>query len=274
MIIIKREEEEAKKAAEKLEKEKEATLKRRQSELKSQKKDSKVSFKMQNSSDEDEIEKKDSPKPKKKETTKKRRESLFKKEQDKKDKDKDQMKKEKERVKKDKEDNEEKKDEPEPEKKIIQPRKKKSEITNELTQDDKKAIFNAIIKDQLFDYKKRMEEKDVSVLEDLSSKDSKWTSVHFALYHGIVDIIRYCLDKLKEDEIFDESMKLKNKEGYSPVMCLLRSKILDFERKKTIMTKLLELYNYNPSKQEKKEMAKDIEPNMKDLIEKFNLKLE
>ena len=81
-----------------------------------------------------------------------------------------------------------------------------AEIKNDLEQKDKKLIFNFLVKNLIFDYKKKIEETKCSVLEDLSSKNSRWTSVHFAFYHGTVDIIRYCLDRLLSDEILEDSI--------------------------------------------------------------------
>ena len=59
------------------------------------------------------------------------------------------------------------------------------------------------------------------------------------MHHGKWDIIKYIIEYLTNSNLLDIAFKMKTNDNRCPMLCLLKSKSLDVQKKKEIYFKLI-----------------------------------
>ena len=111
-------------------------------------------------------------------------------------------------------------------------------ITHNLSNEYKMKIYNAIINENL-ELIEQIVNQD-NVFEELSSPNDYWTGFHYAFHYGKWKIIEFLSEFLKSKNLFDISLKLKNKNGRCPLLCLLKSNLISIYTKKDIYKSFIE----------------------------------
>jgi hypothetical protein len=86
------------------------------------------------------------------------------------------------------------------------------------------------------------------------------------MHYGQTEVIKFIFEYLKKLGKLDGAMRLESNDGRCPVLCLLRSNNLSVDKKKEILTAVLNIYNFPLSAEAKKE-AKN--RDMDSLLKKF-----
>ena len=136
-------------------------------------------------------------------------------------------------------------------------------MTFELPVAKKKELYNATIQGDLKEFKKLVVEKKYPVFEEISAKDYYWTSFHYAMHYGQLDIILFIFEYLFAQKKLEVGLLVTSSDDRCPVMCLLKSNHLDSEKKKIILTKLTSKFKFKMSSAVKDELRRRL---MNDLL--------
>ncbi len=139
-------------------------------------------------------------------------------------------------------------------------------ISNILSAADKKILHNAILEGNLPLFRNFIVDRKFPIFEEISAKNYYWTSLHYAMHYGKWNIIEFCLNYLKERDLFIKGMKLRSNDNRCPVLCLLKSNALKNEDKKVILEKLFKEFSISITHDIKKEM---IARNYGDMLDQF-----
>lgn len=140
-------------------------------------------------------------------------------------------------------------------------------ITNRLNAADKKAMHNAILEGNLPLFKNMIIDRKYPIFEEISAKTYFWTSLHYSMHYGKWNIVEFILKHLKDQNQYNNAMKLRSNDNRCPILCLLKSNALKNEQKKEILDLLLKDFDINLTQDINKEL---IARNFTDLAQKFN----
>ena len=129
-------------------------------------------------------------------------------------------------------------------------------ITHNLNTNQKMELYKATIEGRILDFKQMVLQKHYPILEEVSAANYYWTSLHYAMHYGQMDIALFCFEVLKNMNLLEKAIKLESNDGRCPILCLLRSNSLSLEKKKEFMELLLKTYKFKISDSAKIEMKK------------------
>lgn len=139
-------------------------------------------------------------------------------------------------------------------------------LTSALSTGQKKELYNAVFEGNLEAFKTLIEIKKFNILEEVSAKTFYWTSFHYAMHYGKLNIIFYIMDHYKN--ILNYVMKLESNDGRCPILCLLKSNALNTRMKKELLQKIFARYNFPISAEIVRELKNR---DLDNLIEKYKL---
>jgi len=129
-------------------------------------------------------------------------------------------------------------------------------ITHSLNTNQKMELYKATIEGRILDFKQMVLQKKYPILEEVSAANYYWTSLHYAMHYGQMEIALFCFEVLKNQNILEKAMKLESNDGRCPILCLLRSNSLNLEKKKEFLELLLKTFRFKVSDNAKTEMKK------------------
>ncbi len=139
-------------------------------------------------------------------------------------------------------------------------------LTSVLNTAQKKELYNAVSEGDLDAYRILVENKKYNILEEISAKTFYWTSFHYAMHYGKLNIIFYIMDYYKQH--LNYVMRLDSNDGRCPILCLLKSNALNSATKKELLQKIFFNYNIMISAEVIRELKNR---DMDYLIEKYKL---
>lgn len=140
-------------------------------------------------------------------------------------------------------------------------------MTFNLPVNQKMELYHSAVEGRLNDFKECILTKKYPVLEEVSAHNYYWTSLHYAMHYGQIDVVMFIIEHLKNLNILEPAMQLQSGDNRCPILCLLRSNSLSLLKKKEVMEKLLSKYSFNVSNDAKKEMRNR---DMEGLLRKYN----
>ena len=128
-------------------------------------------------------------------------------------------------------------------------------MTFNLNINKKMELYNAAVEGRMKDFKDFVINKKYPLFEEVSAHNYNWTSVHYAMHYGQLEIIMFCMDYIENKmNCMDIAMKLESNDGRCPLLCLLRSNALNADKKKTIVQKIFSKYSFDLSEKVKAEL--------------------
>lgn len=131
---------------------------------------------------------------------------------------------------------------------------RKKLLTFELDDKKKMDIYNAVIKGDLDSFKYMVNNLNYPYLEEISTHKEFWTSLHYAMHYGQINIVMFILDIAAERNSMDYVMRLESKDGRCPLLCMLKSNSLSDKSKEKILDNILKKYNFTVPSNVKKEL--------------------
>jgi len=140
-------------------------------------------------------------------------------------------------------------------------------VSSNLPVKQKMELYEAAVKGNLSEFKNLILNKMFPILEEVSAHNFFWTSLHYAMHYGQIEIVMFILEHLNSSSTLESAMLLESSDGRCPLLCLLRSNSLDLAKKKDIVEKIFSKYNtLNISAEVKKEMSNR---DMDSLLKKY-----
>ena len=116
-------------------------------------------------------------------------------------------------------------------------------LTNKLSNIEKHEFYKSVMDNNVEMFKSYLFGNEVRVpydiFEEVSAPGYYWTTFHYAMHHGKWDIIKYIIEYLTNSNLLDIAFKMKTNDNRCPMLCLLKSKSLDVQKKKEIYFKLI-----------------------------------
>lgn len=134
---------------------------------------------------------------------------------------------------------------------------RKKFVTFSLDVNSKMEIYNSCVEGNVQKFKNLIEVKGYPILEEISARNFGWTSFHYAMHYGKWNIIQYIMTTLQTKGFLNMALQIKSSDGRCPLLCLLRSNVLDPDTKKKIFDKIIkEFKNIFISQEVKDELKK------------------
>ena len=116
-------------------------------------------------------------------------------------------------------------------------------LTNKLSNIEKKEFYNSVMDNNVEMFKSYLFGNEVrgpyDIFEEVSAPGYNWTTFHYAMHYGKWEIIKYIIEYLTNSNLLDIAFKMKTNDNRCPMLCLLKSKSLDVQKKKEIYFKLI-----------------------------------
>jgi hypothetical protein len=114
---------------------------------------------------------------------------------------------------------------------------RKKFVTFSLDVNSKMEIYNSCVEGNVQKFRNLIEVKGYPILEEISARNFGWTSFHYAMHYGKWNIIQYIMNSLQSKGHLNMALQIKSSDGRCPLLCLLRSNVLDPEAKKKYLIK-------------------------------------
>lgn len=139
-------------------------------------------------------------------------------------------------------------------------------LTSELSKVQKKELYDAVFAGDLSTFQNLITNKHYKIFEEISAKSYFWTSFHYAMHYGKLNIIFYIMENYSAN--LNYIMRLESNDGRCPILCLIKSNALNTQTKKELLEKIFMKFKFLISKEIIRELKnRDIDY----LIEKYNL---
>lgn len=115
-------------------------------------------------------------------------------------------------------------------------------ITNNLDVNSKMILYQTAVKGDVNEFRRLINNKGYSMLEEVSAKNFFWTPLHYAMHYGKMEIAFYIMDELKKKGLYNKAMSLESNDKRTPVLCLLKSNALSSGNKAECFRRLVERY--------------------------------
>jgi len=119
---------------------------------------------------------------------------------------------------------------------------RKELITNSLDVNSKMVLYQTAVKGDVNEFRKLINNRGYSMLEEVSAKNFFWTPLHYAMHYGKMEIAFYIMDELKKKGLYNKAMSLESNDKRTPVLCLLKSNALSSGTKADCFRRLVEKY--------------------------------
>ena len=135
----------------------------------------------------------------------------------------------------------------------VQDQLRRELVSNKIDVNSKKLLYQVIMQNNLNEFINIIS-KGVPILEELSPKGYYWTTLHFAMNNGKMEIVLYILEELKKLGLYDKAMALETNNQCTPLLCLIKSNDLNFDTKAECLRKLVERFPIKANENTLKEM--------------------
>jgi len=115
-------------------------------------------------------------------------------------------------------------------------------LTSSLNTQQKKDLYNAVFEGNLSVFQDLILNKKYNILEEISAKSFYWTSFHYAMHYGKLNIIFFIMDFYKDN--LNNIMRLESNDGRCPILCMVKSNALNTNMKKENLEKIFARYRF------------------------------
>jgi len=149
---------------------------------------------------------------------------------------------------------------------------RKKYIVNFLSSSQKKELYNSVCEGNLEKFSNLIMGKKYNILEEISASGYFWTSFHYAMHYGKLNLIFFILEFFYKNggNELNEVMRLESNDGRCPLMCLMKSNSLNSDTKKEYLETIFQKFKFYVSNELIREL-KNRDFNY--MIEKFKLKV-
>lgn len=127
-------------------------------------------------------------------------------------------------------------------------------LTNSLSHEEKLILYNAVIKGDIELFKNLILVKKYSIFEEISQIGYKWTPIHYAMHYGKLEIIMFVLNYTYKNNTLKQIIELKSSDGRCPLLCLIKSNLLNIDDKKHIFKLVVSVFDIKINDNLKKEL--------------------
>ncbi|CAI2379081.1 unnamed protein product [Moneuplotes crassus] len=124
-------------------------------------------------------------------------------------------------------------------------------LVKKLKTADKMEIYASATQGKLEIMKTLIEEKKVSILEEVSKSGYFWTAFHFASHYGSVDVLNYLVDCFWDHPYKFDIFNIQTIEGKTPLFCCISSGDIKKDKKKEIIKIWIDTQNIDFSLRKK-----------------------
>ncbi len=115
-------------------------------------------------------------------------------------------------------------------------------LTFSLNSEQKMALYNATIEGNINKLKSLINDNNYPLFEEVSAKGYFWTSLHYAMHYGKLDVVLFILKQSEAKNILNLAIRLKSNDNRCPLVCLMRSNSLNINLKIDILDKVLSIF--------------------------------
>ena len=120
-------------------------------------------------------------------------------------------------------------------------------LSRRLTEKEKMDFYNAVMNNDLELFKSFVfgipGRPPYDIFEEVSKPNYGWTTFHYAMHYGKLDIIKFIIEYLYSQNKIPIIFKLKSNDGRCPLLCLLKSDALTPEVKLDVFTKINSVFS-------------------------------
>ncbi|CDW89526.1 ankyrin [Stylonychia lemnae] len=116
---------------------------------------------------------------------------------------------------------------------------------------EKMELYNSSTKGNLEDLRKIVEEKNYSLVEEVSKAGYYWTVFHYASHYGHAQVLQYLIDHFEGHQDQFDIFNLQTTEGKTPLFCAILSGDIKLEQKKEIVKLWFDTYKIDLSLRKK-----------------------
>ena len=131
-------------------------------------------------------------------------------------------------------------------------------LTNRLSKDEKMDFYHSVINNDLESFKSFIygtpTRAPYDIFEEVSQKGYGWTTFHYAMYYGKIEMIKFIIAYLYSQNKIFIAFKLKSNDGRCPLLCLLKSKNLSPQTRLDIFNKIVTTFSIPLSKEVEKQL--------------------
>ena len=131
-------------------------------------------------------------------------------------------------------------------------------LTNRLSKDEKMDFYHSVINNDLESFKSFIYgtpgRAPYDIFEEVSQKGYGWTTFHYAMYYGKIEMIKFIIAYLYSQNKVFIAFKLKSNDGRCPLLCLLKSKDLSPQTKLDVFNKIVTTFSIPSSKEVEKQL--------------------
>ena len=132
-------------------------------------------------------------------------------------------------------------------------------LTNRLSKDEKMDFYHSVINNDLESFKSFIYgtpgRAPYDIFEEVSQKGYGWTTFHYAMYYGKIEMIKFIIAYLYSQNKVFIAFKLKSNDGRCPLLCLLKSKDLSPQTKLDVFNKIVTTFSIPLSKEVEKQLG-------------------
>ena len=126
-------------------------------------------------------------------------------------------------------------------------------VTDLLSIDEKMLMYNSIMNNKLEEFISYIYgNPPYNIFEEISKKGYGWTSLHYAMHYGKIDIIKFIIEYLYSQNKINIAFRIKSNDGRCPLLCLLKSNALFPKIKIEIFNSIISKLNLPISNEVKK----------------------
>ena len=131
-------------------------------------------------------------------------------------------------------------------------------LTNKLSAKEKLDFYHSVINNDLESFKSFIygtpTRAPYDIFEEVSQKGYGWTTFHYAMYYGKIEMIKFIIAYLYSQNKVFIAFKLKSNDGRCPLLCLLKSKNLSPQTRLDIFNKIVTTFSIPLSKEVEKQL--------------------
>ena len=101
-------------------------------------------------------------------------------------------------------------------------------------------LYNCSTKGNIDEFKTLIKEKGYSATEEVSKEGHFWTVFHYASHYGHINVLRFLIEHLEENENSYDVLNMQSVEGKTPLFCAMLSCDIKIETKMEILKMLFD----------------------------------
>ena len=101
-------------------------------------------------------------------------------------------------------------------------------------------MYNCSTKGNIEEFETLIRDKGYSATEEVSKEGHFWTVLHYASHYGHINVLKFLIEYLKDNENCFEILNMQTVEGKTPLFCAILSCDIKIEVKMEILKMLFD----------------------------------